>query len=168
MACQLRHWKQMPPMEGTLPWVPWTCCSTPPSGKWTWWWTMPWCPWVETPTPTGPTWWWKHRPDDSLGDDRQPLALWLQGSAALGRAVARATGAQQHKYLVGAVACWSVFHLMEFLLQAGNSCTHRGSHPGGTQGQVHSLWTAVPGEGPDPFGGQIPASPCAWSPGTSL
>ena len=141
-------------MEWTLSWFLWTCCSTPPLGKWTWWWTMPWWPWVETPTPTGPTWWWKYRPDDSLGDDRQPLALWLQGSAALGRAVARATGAQ-HKYLLGAVACWSVFHLMEFWLQAGNSCMHRGGHPGGTQGQGHSLWTAVPGEDPEPFGGPL-------------
>ena len=155
MACQLRHWKQMPPMEGTLPWVPWTCCSTPPSGG------------VEQQVMNNAL--------VPMSGDTYPYRAYLMMKTSawwlalrLGRAVARATGAQQHKYLVGALACWSVFHLMEFWLQAGNSCTHRGSHSGGTQGQGHSLWTAVPGEGLDSFGGQIPASPCAWSPGTSL
>ena len=41
--------------------------------------------------------------------------------------------------------------------QAGISCTHRGGHPGGMEGQGHPLRTAVPGEGPDwPSGAKYP------------
>ena len=51
-----RPWKPMLPRVWTLPWAPWTCCSTISSDKWTRWWTIPWWPRVETPTSTGPTW----------------------------------------------------------------------------------------------------------------
>ena len=110
-----------------------TCCSTPSSDKRNWLWTKPWWPRVETHTARGVpddaaqlrTWcqrdqvkaprrpahgrrgkvWCsgKRQPDDSPGNDRQQPALWLQGQAALGHAVARVTGAQQHECLVGAV-----------------------------------------------------------------
>ena len=54
---------------------------------------------------------------------------------------------------------WPAFHFMDFGGQAGISCTHRGGHPGGMQGQGCALWTAAPGKGPDRFGDHIPASP---------
>ena len=52
MARTSRPWKPMLPRVWSLPWVPWTCCSTPSSDKWTWWWMMPWWPQGETLTPT--------------------------------------------------------------------------------------------------------------------